>query len=73
MSKKSGSFYREALKLEAELELEIFYYSRKQALCSKQEQLVTKLDLTHAALIQIVKSGFATDWLTTLSENKDYQ
>ena len=46
--------------------------SRKQALFSKLEQLVTKLDSTHAALIQIVKSNIATDWLTALSENKDY-
>ena len=46
--------------------------SRKQALRSKLEQLVTKLDSSHAAIIQLVKSKFATDWLTTLSNNKNY-
>ena len=46
--------------------------SRKQALRSKLEQLVIKLDSSHAAVIQLVKSKFATDWLTTLSNNKNY-
>ena len=44
----------------------------KQALCSNLEQLVTKLDSSHASIIQIVNSNIATDWLTNLSKNKDY-
>ena len=49
--------------MEEELGSENLDHSRKQALCSKLEQLVTKLDSSHAAVIQIVKSDLATDWL----------
>ena len=46
--------------------------SRKQALCKELEQLVTKLDSTHAENIQFVKSEIATDASTTFSKNKNY-
>ena len=54
--------------MEEELGSENIDDSRKQALCSKLEQLVTQLDSSHAALMQIVKSDIALDWLTTLIE-----
>ena len=46
--------------------------SQKQALCSKMEQLVTKLDSIHATFIRIVKADTDTDCLKGLSANKDY-
>ena len=46
--------------------------SRKRALCSKMELFVTKLDSNHVEFIRIVKSDTPSDWLSTLSENKDY-
>ena len=58
--------------MEEELGSENLNDSRKQALCSKMKQFVTKLDSSYTAIIQIVKSEFATDSLTTLSENKNY-
>ena len=70
---KGESFNREAAKLGEDLGSENLDDSRKQALRSKLEQLVTKLDSSHAAILQIVKSKFATDWLTTLSNNKKCQ
>ena len=72
MAEKCKLFYREAEKVEEELGSEKLDDSRKQAVCSKLGQLVTKLDSSHAAVIQIVKSDLATDWLTSLSENKNY-
>ena len=51
---------------------EVLDHSCKQALCSKLEQLVMNLASSHAALIQNVQSVFATDWLTSLTDNKDY-
>ena len=70
MAEKCESFYKEAEKVEEELGSEKLDDSRKQALCSKLAQLVTKSDSSHAASIQIVKSDLATDWLTSLTENK---
>ena len=70
MAEKCELFYREAEKVEEKLGSEKLDDSRKQALCSKLEQLVTKLDSSHAATLQIVKSVLATDWLTSLSENR---
>ena len=58
--------------MEEELGSENLDHSRKQALCSKLEQIVTKLDSSHAAIIQIVKSDLATDWLKSLCEIKIY-
>ena len=58
--------------MEEELGSENLDDSRKQALCSKLEQLLTKLDSIHAAIIQIVKSEFATVYLTKLSKHKKY-
>ena len=52
--------------------IENFDDSRKRARCSELEQLVTKLDSSHAEVIQIAKSNLATDWLTNLSKNKNY-
>ena len=72
MAEKCELFYREAEKVEEELGSENLDDSRKQALCSKLEQLVTRLDLSHAEIIQIVKSDIATNLLTSLSENKNY-
>ena len=63
MSEKCESFYREAEKEQEELGSENLDESRKQALSSKLDQLVTKLGSFHAGLIQIMKSNFATDWL----------
>ena len=71
-SQECESFYRDAAKLEEQLGSEHFTDSRKQALCSKLEQSVTKLDSSHAAIIQIVKSDLATDWLKSLTGSKDY-
>ena len=65
MSKKSKLFYREAVKLGEQLGSENLDDTRKQALSSKLEELITKLGSTHAALIQIVKSDITKDWLTT--------
>ena len=72
MSEKCETFYREAVKLEEELGSENLDDSRKQALWSKLEQLVTKLYSTQAAIIQIVKSDIATSWLTNISKNNDF-
>ena len=72
IAEKYESFYREAEKVDKELGLENLDDSRKQALCSKQEQLVTKLDSSHAAIIQIVKSEFSAGYLTNLSKHKNY-
>ena len=72
MAEKCESFYREAAKLEEEVVSENLYDSRKQALCSKLEQLVTKLYTSQTAIIQIVNSVLDTEWLTNLSENKAY-
>ena len=69
MLEKLDSFYREAVILEKELGSENLDDSRKQALCSNLEQLVTQLDSIHAALIQILRSNIAAEWLTTLNEN----
>ena len=68
MSEKSESFYREAAKSRSEN----LDNSRNQAFCSKLEKLLLNIDSTYAALMQIVRSDIATDWLTTLSENEDY-
>ena len=72
MSEKRESFLGEAEKVEDELGSENLDNSHKKALCSKLEQLVTKLDSSHAAIIQIVKSKLAMESLTNLSENKNY-
>ena len=69
-AKKIESFYREAVILGEESGSEILNGSRKQAFCRKLEQLVTKLDSSHAAIIQIAKSKFAKYWLTTLNNSK---
>ena len=69
MSEKCEKFYREAIKLEEELGSEKEDNSRKHAMCSKLEQLVTQLNSIHAALIQTVKANFATGCSTTLSEH----
>ena len=61
-----------ARNLEEELGTENVDDYRKQWLCSKLEQLVMKLDSAHAALIQIVKSDFDMDWMTTSIKTKDY-
>ena len=65
MLKKGESFYREAAKLGEELGSENLDDSRKQPLHSKLEQLFTKLDWSQAAIIEIVNSKLATDFLTT--------
>ena len=72
MLKKGESFYREAAKLGEELGSENLDDYRNQGLHSKLEPLLTKLHSSHAAIIQIVKSKFAKDWLTTLSNKKNY-
>ena len=72
MADKCELFYREAEKVEEESTSESLDDSRKQVLCSKLEQLVTKLDSSHAAIIETVKSGFATVYLTNLGQHKNY-
>ena len=72
MSETCESYYREAEEVEFNLGSENLDGSRKQVLCGKLEQIVTKLDSSHAAVIQIVKSDFATESLTSLSEKKNY-
>ena len=72
MLKKGEQFYEEVAKLGEELGSENLDDPRRQALRSKLEQLGTKLDSSYAAIIQLVKSKFATNWLTTLSNNKNY-
>ena len=56
------------MKLEEELGAENLDNSRKQALCGKLEQLLTKLDSTHAEVVKIVNSDTARDWSTVLSK-----
>ena len=58
--------------MEEEIGTENLDNSRKQALCSKLEQLLAKLDSTHAELILNVKSDIAMDWLRSLREQKDF-
>ena len=58
--------------MEEKLESDNLNDSCKQALCSKLEQLVTKLDLIYAAFIQIVKSELATGALTTLPKSINF-
>ena len=53
ITKTCISFYWDAKNLEEELGTENLDHSRTQALCSTLEQLITKLDSTHAAFIQI--------------------
>ena len=72
MSEKCEFFYGAAEKVEDELGSENLDDSCKQALCRILEQLVMKLDSSHAAIIQIVKSKFATEAFTNLSKNKNY-
>ena len=72
LEKNCTSFYSEATKLEEELESENLGDSRKQAFCSKLEQLLKELDSTDSEIIRIVKSDTATDWLTALSKTNDY-
>ena len=67
MLKKCESLYREAEKFEEDLGSEILDNSRKKALCSMLELRVTKLDSSHKAIIQIVKSEFGRESLKTLS------
>ena len=72
MSEKCDSYYREAEEVNFNFGSENLDNSHKQALCGNVEQIVTKLDSSHAAIIQIVKSDFATELLTSLSEKKIY-
>ena len=71
MVEKSLQFYSEATKMGKELRKRKFRRS-KQAFCSKVEQLVTKLDTSHAEIIRILKTDTATDCLKGLNENKYY-
>ena len=51
--------FREAAKLEEELISENLGDSHKQALCSNLELLITKLETSHTAIVQIDKSDIA--------------
>ena len=54
MAEKCESFDKEAENVEEELGSENLDDFRKQALCLKLEKVVTKLDSSNAAIIQIV-------------------
>ena len=60
----------EPTKREEELRTEWLDNSRKQALWSKRAQLLTKSDSNHSEIKRILKPDTASDWLTTLNENK---
>ena len=69
---KCNSFNSKAMKLGKGLGIKNSHDSRKQALCGRLEQRLTKIISNHLKTIWIVKSDTASSWLTIVSENKDY-